>query len=159
MSPSRHEVQYYSESQGKFVPIEDMPISHIRNAMNKLHAKITASGRPAPVTEKQLEALKNETTFRAGQAGELTVPGETKAATAAFEEQIAAKAAASGATAAEQAALRSGLRQLGPGMLGIIISALPGQAINPEDMQDQTLQRMEAARPGAMRQPAPSLPS
>ena len=76
---ARHEVQYFSESQGKFIPIEDMPISHLRNAMNQLHAKLSATNHPSPVTQKQFEAIKNEVTYRAKQAGELTVPGPTKA--------------------------------------------------------------------------------
>jgi hypothetical protein len=74
--PSRHEVQYYSESQGKFVPIEDMHISQLRNAVNKLGRKLASSKKPSPVAEKQFEALKNEITYRAQQAGELTVPSE-----------------------------------------------------------------------------------
>jgi hypothetical protein len=75
--PSRHEVQYYSESRGEFVPIETMHIGQIRNAMNKLGRKLAASKRPSPVTQKQFDALKAEATHRARQAGELTVPSPT----------------------------------------------------------------------------------
>ncbi len=70
---SRHEVQYYSESQGKFIPIETMHIAQLKNAMNKLHRKLMSSNRPAPVTKKQFEALRDEVTHRLNEAGELTV--------------------------------------------------------------------------------------
>lgn len=86
---SRHEVQYYSEGKGKFIPIEDMPISHLRNAMNKLGAKLAASkGRPSPVTQKQFDAIKNEVTYRAQQAGELTVPSEISAIARNFRPSL-----------------------------------------------------------------------
>jgi len=70
---SRHEVQYYSESQGKFIPIESMHIAQLKNSMNKLHRKLMATDRPSPVTQKQFEALRDEVTYRLKQAGELTV--------------------------------------------------------------------------------------
>jgi len=73
--PSRHEVQYYSESQGKFIPIETMHIAQLRNAMNKLGRRLAESKRPSPVVRKQFEALTDEVTHRLRQAGELTVPG------------------------------------------------------------------------------------
>ena len=86
--PSRHEVQYYSESEGKFVPIEDMHISQLRNAVNKLGKKLAASKKPSPVTEKQFEALKNEITYRAQQAGELTVPSEIPSIARSFRPSL-----------------------------------------------------------------------
>jgi len=71
--PSRHEVQYYSESQGKFIPIETMHIAQLKNAMNKLHRKLVATSQPSPVTRKQFEALRDEVTHRLQEAGELTI--------------------------------------------------------------------------------------
>lgn len=141
---SRHEVQYFSESQGKFVPIEEMPISHLRNAMNKLHAKLSATNQPSPVTRKQFEAIRDEVTFRAKQAGELTVPSPTKAGmgsaqsrvpaaqapAAALEDQLAASIEAAqaargiAATTAERQTIMNGLRGMAPPAIQALLMLL-----------------------------------
>lgn len=148
---SRHEVQYYSESQGKFVPIEDMPIGHLRNAMNKLHAKLTATNHPSPVTRKQFEAIKNEVTYRAQQAGELTVPGPVKA------RQIAAKAVEGpsqlerqlqASIEAAQAGKLRGIGAAGPPALEAIMYLLGG-ANTQQDMEEAQRIYNETAHPSA----------
>jgi hypothetical protein len=48
----RHDVPYFSESQAKHVPIEDMPQSHLTNAMQKL-------GTNSRIGEKGLQNLRD----------------------------------------------------------------------------------------------------
>lgn len=93
---SRHEIEYASESGG-FQRIEDMTTPHIRNAMNKLHAKIGPNPNKAtPVARKQLQALKDEVTFRMKRDGQRTVPGPVgkaqQSAADKFEDEALAKA-------------------------------------------------------------------
>lgn len=69
---SRHNVQYYSETQKKFIDIENMHIAHLRSAFNKLGRRLAKTKRPAPVTREVFEAMKKEIAHRASQAGGLT---------------------------------------------------------------------------------------
>lgn len=62
----QHEVQYFSESRGNHINIEDMNQKHIERAVRKLSAK---NPKPGSVAHKQLQALIRESIYREGTTG------------------------------------------------------------------------------------------
>lgn len=186
---SRHEVQYFSKSQGKYVPIEEMPDPHIRNAMNQLHAQIGPTNKATPVARKTLQALKDEATYRMQKGGELTVPGPVgkaqTAAAATFEDQALARAtgaaqaqkaialeqamAQHGVPAGERPALRNGVAmaeagELGPALKGVAHLGGPAlelmlMVLQAKDMPQQMNQAHQILTPPAIRQATAGAPT
>lgn len=75
----RHDIKYQSASKGA-VDIEKMPISHLRNAINKAANQIGPGKKYTPTARATLKAMLDEVAYRAKEAAkvgmEYTVPDE-----------------------------------------------------------------------------------
>lgn len=64
----RHEIDYYSESQGQNLKIDDMSVPHLRAALNKMGRELEGSNVHSPVARARYQALKDELTYRLKEA-------------------------------------------------------------------------------------------
>lgn len=108
---TRHDSGYFSRSQAKRVPIEDMSQPHLRAAWEKHARELKASQRPAPVKEAEFERMTAELKHRASQEGALTAydrpqagsaAGRAARVTQAVQEVNAGPAAAAGESSLER---------------------------------------------------------
>lgn len=145
---TRHDIGYFSKSEAKTIPIEDMSQPRLRAAWEKHGRELASNARLSPVKEKEFERMTEEIKHRVTSEGSpVTVYDRPEAGSAAGRARRVAQAMADVSAAEGTSAARTGAREmLGPaGNLALMIL---GSAHTKEDVDNaaRIVQKVREAR-------------